>query len=75
MASTQIDIKDYSYFADNQWRHAKDDHFFEVHEPYSGKLFARLQRALARMRVPVDAASRAFTGWSETHQLRRPACS
>lgn len=38
MQSTQMDVKEYSYFADNQWRKAKDNQFFEVHEPYSGKL-------------------------------------
>ena len=42
MTSAQIDVKDYNYFADNQWRRAKDNQFFEVHEPYSGELFARV---------------------------------
>ena len=42
MASTQNDVKDYSYFAGNQWRKAEHNKVFEVHEPYSGKLFARV---------------------------------
>ena len=42
MTSTQIEVKDYRYFAGNQWRKAADDQFFEVHEPYSGQLFARV---------------------------------
>jgi acyl-CoA reductase-like NAD-dependent aldehyde dehydrogenase len=67
MTATQIDVKDYSYFAGNQWRHATDNHFFEVHEPYSGKLFARVAAgSRADARVAVDAASKAFRGWSET---------
>jgi acyl-CoA reductase-like NAD-dependent aldehyde dehydrogenase len=67
MTSTQIDVKDYGYFAGNQWRNAKDDHFFEVHEPYSGNLFARVAAgSRADARLAVDAASRAFAGWSET---------
>src|SRR4029453_5127663 len=60
-------VKQYSYFADNQWRHAEDNHFFEVHEPYSGKLFALVPAgSRADARGAVDAASKAFTGWSET---------
>src|SRR5258705_13835551 len=66
MTSTQIDVKDYSYFADNQWRNAKDNHFFEVHEPYSGKLFARVAAgSRADARVAVDAAAKAFPAWAE----------
>ena len=67
MSSTQIDVKEYSYFADNQWREAADNQFFEVHEPYSGELFARVAAGdRADARVAVDAASRAFAGWAET---------
>jgi acyl-CoA reductase-like NAD-dependent aldehyde dehydrogenase len=66
MTSTQIDVKDYRYFADNQWRNAEDNHFFEVHEPYSGNLFARVAAgSRTDARLAVDAASKAFTGWSE----------
>jgi acyl-CoA reductase-like NAD-dependent aldehyde dehydrogenase len=67
MASTQTEVKDYSYFAGNQWRKAGDNKFFEVHEPYSGKLFARVAAgSRADARVAVDAAAKAFAGWSET---------
>jgi acyl-CoA reductase-like NAD-dependent aldehyde dehydrogenase len=67
MAPTQTDVKDYSYFAGNQWRKAGDNKFFEVHEPYSGKLFARVAAgSRADARVAVDAAAKAFAGWSET---------
>ncbi|HWZ81293.1 MAG TPA: aldehyde dehydrogenase family protein, partial [Terriglobales bacterium] len=67
MASTQTDVKDYSYFAGNQWRKAGDNKFFKVHEPYSGKLFARVAAgSRADARVAVDAAAKAFAGWSET---------
>jgi hypothetical protein len=37
-----MNIKEYRYFTDNQWRKAADNQVFEVHEPYSGKLFARV---------------------------------
>src|SRR4029077_847117 len=72
MTSTQIDVKDYSYFAGNQWRSAKDNHFFEVHEPFSGKLFARVAAgSRADARVAVDAAAKAFPGWSEASPDQR----
>jgi hypothetical protein len=52
MTSTQIDVKDYSYFAGNQWRSAKDNHFFEVHEPFSGRLFARVAAGSRQPKKP-----------------------
>ena len=67
MTSTQIDVKDYSYFADNQWRKAADNQVFEVHEPYSGKLFARVAAgSRADARAAVDAAAKAFPVWAES---------
>src|SRR6202171_3074999 len=67
MTSTQIDVKDYSYFAGNQWRKAADNKVFEVHEPYSGKLFARVAAgSRADARAAVDAASKAFPAWAES---------
>ena len=67
MSSTQIDVKDYDYFAGNQWRKATDNQLFEVHEPYSGKLFARVAAgSRADARAAVDAAAKAFAGWAET---------
>ena len=64
--TTQIGIKEHRYFADNQWRTAHDKATFEVHEPYSGKPFARVAAGSREdARVAVDAASRAFTTWSE----------
>jgi len=40
MATAQVDVKEYGYVADNQWRNAGDNRSFEVLEPYSGQLFA-----------------------------------
>ena len=31
--TAQMDVKEYSYFAGNQWRKAADNQVFEVHEP------------------------------------------
>jgi acyl-CoA reductase-like NAD-dependent aldehyde dehydrogenase len=67
MNSTQADIKDYGYFAGNQWRKAANNEVFEVHEPYSGKLFARVAAGTrADGHAAVNAAAKAFPEWSET---------
>src|SRR6202022_2092565 len=72
MTSKQDDVKEYSYFAGNQWRKAKDDKFFEVHEPFSGQLFARVADASRDdARVAVDAAAKAFASWSESTPAER----
>jgi acyl-CoA reductase-like NAD-dependent aldehyde dehydrogenase len=72
MKSTQSDVKEYGYFANNQWRKAADDQSFEVHEPYNGKPFARVAAGTrADARFAVDAASKAFGGWSETTPAER----
>src|SRR6201998_2848009 len=62
-----MNIKEYRYFTDNQWRKAADNQVFEVHEPYSGKLFARVAAgSRADGRAAVDAAAKAFPSWAET---------
>jgi acyl-CoA reductase-like NAD-dependent aldehyde dehydrogenase len=67
MPSTQEAVKEYRYFAGNQWRNAADNQLFEIHEPYSGKLFARAAAGTrADARTAVDAAARAFAGWADT---------
>ena len=67
MQSAKMEVKQYKYFAGNEWRNAADEHVFEVREPYSGRLFARVA-AGTRMdaRAAVDAATKAFPGWAET---------
>jgi len=55
MESAQIDVREYSYFANNQWRKAADKKFFQVHEPHSGKLFASVAaRSRTDARTGVD---------------------
>jgi acyl-CoA reductase-like NAD-dependent aldehyde dehydrogenase len=67
MQSPQLDVKEYGYFAGNQWRKAAGDRVFEVHEPYTGKLFARVAAGTrADGRTAVDAAAKAFPEWAET---------
>src|ERR1700686_3439731 len=72
MESQQTDVKEYSYFAGNQWRKAADNKVFEVHEPYTGKLFARVAAgSRADARVAVDAAAKAFAAWSDSTPAER----
>ena len=72
MQTAQTDAKEYSYFADNQWRKAADNRIFEVYEPYSGKLFARVASASrADARAAVDAAAKAFTAWADSTPAER----
>ena len=72
MQSTQTEVREYSYFAGNQWRKAENNRVFEVHEPYSGKPFARVASASrADARAAVDTAANAFPGWAETTPAER----
>jgi len=67
MKSGQVETTKYGFFANNKWRDAVDKQFFEVHEPYSGKIFARVAAgSRADARVAVDAASNAFAEWCAT---------
>jgi len=76
MPATHIDVKDYNYFADNQWRKAADNQVFEVHEPYSGKLFARVAAgSRADARAAVDAAAKAFPAWADSSRMKELGCS
>jgi hypothetical protein len=34
MNSTQVDVKEYGYFAGDDWRNAEGNQAFGVHEPY-----------------------------------------
>lgn len=67
MTEPQTDVRTYNYFANNRWRKAQNEKTFEVHEPYSGKLFARVAAGSREdARGAVDAAAEAFPGWAET---------
>src|SRR6201984_562129 len=72
MQSTQKDVNEYSYFADNEWRKAADKEFFEVHEPYSGQHFARVAAgSRADARAAVDAAAKAFPACADSAPAQR----
>jgi len=76
MQSTQTEVREYSYFAGNQWRKAENNRVFEVHEPYSGKLFAVSHQHRALMLAPpwTRRLKRSQAG-PKPHQQRELACS
>ena len=60
-------MKTKGYFVGNEWRQATDDKAFDVLEPYSGKVFARVAAgSRADARAAVDAAAEAFPAWAAT---------
>jgi acyl-CoA reductase-like NAD-dependent aldehyde dehydrogenase len=60
MNTTQSDVKEHCYFADNKWRKAQGNRTFDVHEPYNGKIFGRTAASSgADARIAVDAAAKA----------------
>jgi len=59
----ESEIKEFKYFAGGQWRRAEGDRTFDVHEPYSGKIFAgRPPGRVPDARIAVDAARGGFSG-------------
>jgi acyl-CoA reductase-like NAD-dependent aldehyde dehydrogenase len=67
MEPTQTEAKEYKYFAGGGWRKAADGKVFDVHEPYTGNLFAHVAAgSRVDARIAVDAAAKAFPGWSDT---------
>ena len=72
MKAAQDEVKVRGYFSGNQWRDAEGKKVFEVHEPYSGRLFARVPAAgRADARVAVDAAAKAYLEWANTGPTER----
>src|SRR6202790_1283982 len=72
MPSRPNDVKEYSYFAGNEWRKASGNQVFEVHEPYSGKLYARVAAgSRSDARAAVDAAAKAFPAWADSTPAER----
>lgn len=72
MQAAELDVKEYGYFAGNEWRNAVNHEIFEVHEPFSGKIFARVASASrADAHAAVDAAAKAFPSWADSTPAER----
>lgn len=62
----------YKYYAGGSWRTAADGQLFEDHEPYNGKLFARVAACgRAETRIAIEAAASAFPAWAATSPAER----
>ena len=66
------DVRTYTYYAGGEWRPAASGRTFDVHEPFSGQLYARVAAGGAEdARIAVRAATDAFPGWSQTTPAER----
>ncbi len=62
----------YKYYASGTWREADSGELFDVHEPYSGNLFARVPAGGRKdAQAAIDAAANAFPAWAETTPAER----
>jgi acyl-CoA reductase-like NAD-dependent aldehyde dehydrogenase len=66
------ETRTYQYYADGSWHDAEGAATFDVLEPYSRKLFARVPAGGRKeARTAIEAAARAFPVWSETTPAQR----
>ena len=73
MQTTQMDVKEYSYFAGNQWRKAVDNQALRGSRALYRKAVCprRGRTSRADARTAVDAAAKAFPAWAETTPAER----
>src|SRR5712672_2182131 len=66
------EVRTYKYYAGGEWRPATSGRTFDVHQPFSGQLYAKVAAAGAEdARIAVQAAADAFPAWSETTPAER----
>ncbi|MCE7001623.1 aldehyde dehydrogenase family protein [Kibdelosporangium philippinense] len=64
----------YGHFVGGDWRATADGTTFEVHEPYTGKVFGEVAACgQAEAKAAIEAASVAFQGWAELAPARKAA--
>ena len=70
---TQVNgVTQYKYFAGGEWRSAEGNKLFDVKQPYDQALYARVAAGgRAEAKIAVDAAAKAFPGWSQTTPAER----
>src|ERR1700756_4363408 len=62
----------YKYYAGGSWHDAAGGEYFDDHEPFSGKLFARVAAGGRKeTELAIEAAAKAFPAWSETSPAER----
>jgi acyl-CoA reductase-like NAD-dependent aldehyde dehydrogenase len=72
MKNIPEEIPVYRHYINNQWKEAESSRLFEVYEPYSGRVFARVPAGGRKdAQFAVDAAAKAFSAWAETTPAER----
>src|SRR6266481_4115512 len=67
-----MSVRTYTYYAGGEWRSATSGRTFDVHEPFSGQLYAKVAAGGAEdARIAVQAAADAFPAWSQTTPAER----
>ena len=67
-----MSVRTYTYYAGGEWRPATSGRTFEVHQPFSGQLYAKVAAGGAEdARIAVQAAADAFPAWSQTTPAER----
>src|SRR6266853_2003632 len=70
--SDLMSVRTYSYYAGGEWRSAAGGRTFDVHQPFSGQLYAKVAAGGAEdARIAVQAAADAFPAWSQTTPAER----
>lgn len=68
----QIPTPTYRYFVSGSWRDTAGNRYFDDHEPYTGKVFARVAAGGRQdAELAIEAAARAFPAWSGTSPAER----
>jgi acyl-CoA reductase-like NAD-dependent aldehyde dehydrogenase len=66
------EVRTYKYYAGGEWRPATSGRTFDVHEPFSGQLYAKVAAGGAEdARIAVQAAADSFPAWSQTTPAER----
>jgi acyl-CoA reductase-like NAD-dependent aldehyde dehydrogenase len=67
-----MSVRTYTYYAGGEWRSATGGRTFDVHQPFSGQLYAKVAAGGAEdARIAVRAAADAFPAWSQTTPAER----
>jgi acyl-CoA reductase-like NAD-dependent aldehyde dehydrogenase len=65
-------VPTYKYYAGGSWHEASGAQYFDDHEPFDGKLFARVAAGGRKeAQHAIDAAAEAFPAWAETSPAER----
>src|SRR5216683_1832363 len=66
------EVRTYKYYAGGEWRPATSGKTFDVHQPFGGRLYAKVAAGGAEdARIAVQAAADAFPAWSQTTPAER----